>query len=60
MLANLIKCTNNQLAKAGLSLPQTGISEMAKRWKLPENQGGYSVYWKSVNAQYQQTDKGAK
>jgi len=42
----LINYTQQRLATAGLTLSEHGIAEMLKRWKLPENQGGYSNYWK--------------
>jgi hypothetical protein len=46
MLEKLITYINERLATDGLTLSQYGKDEVAKRFKLPESQGGYSNYWK--------------
>lgn len=41
-LENLIERTNYSLSKAGLTLSDTGVSEMSKRWNKKEDEGGFS------------------
>jgi hypothetical protein len=45
-LKELLKYINDRLNIAGLELSELGVAEVKKRWKLPEDKGGYSNYWK--------------
>ena len=42
----LLTYINTRLTTAGLTLSPFGKAEVLKRWKLPEDKGGYSNYWK--------------
>ena len=47
-LQTLLDYTQARLWTARLTLSPHGIAEITKRWKLPENQGGFSNYWKGT------------
>jgi hypothetical protein len=45
----LITYVDNSMKSSGLKLSELAKTEIMKRFKNPEDQGGYSEYWKTIS-----------
>jgi len=53
----MIEFIDRKLATNGLSLSEVGREGIMKRFKQKEDQGGFSDYWKEVDASEVSTEK---